>query len=395
MNIKANNNIIIYILTILFSLLFIAIGYKMNKTELLNQHEFNKSYKAKVIFVGGAIQDESEYNYEGFSSTTIIFKAEITNDELKGNIVEAYQYIDEIVAVNPKVVENGDKIIVSSLISRTGQGEDWTFLEYDRSFVLWGLLFGFFALIVLFGGKKGINTIISLIFTCLAVFMVFVPSILKGNNIYLSSIIVSVFIIFMSLLLINGANKKTLCAIVGNLGGLLIAGILAMFISNILNLTGLIDDDSMFLLMLDTKAPIDLKAVLWAGIVIGSLGAVMDVSMSIASAMNELAENMEVKNFKTMLKSGFNIGQDAIGTMTNTLILAYIGSSLSIVLLLMVNYKDVLLLFNLEMIVFEIIQAIIGSMGILFAIPITSLFAAYVYNKKKNNNNEIFKRMPD
>lgn len=380
MNFKSNKNIFIYILTIIFSIAFIAVGYNMNKTDF-SQQEFNKSYKAKVISIEESIKNESAYD-EGFSSTTIKFKAEITNDEFKGNIVEAFQYIDEIVAVNPKVIEIGDKIIISSLISRTGEGEEWTFLEYDRSTVLWGLLFGFFALIVLFGGKKGVNTIISLIFTCLSVFMVFVPSILKGNNIYLSSIIVSVFIIFMSLLIINGANKKTLCAIVGNLGGLLIAGLLALFISNILNLTGLIDDDSMFLLLVETNAPIDLKAILWAGIVIGSLGAVMDVSMSIASAMNELAENMEVKNFKTMLKSGFNIGQDAIGTMTNTLILAYIGSSLSVVLLLMVNYKDVLLLFNLEMIVFEIIQAIIGSMGILFAIPITSIFAAYVYNKK-------------
>ena len=366
----------------------------MNKTEF-NQHEFNKSYKAKVVSVEETIRNESAYDYEGFSSTTIKFKAEITNDEFNGNIVEAYQYIDDIVAVNPKVIESGDKIIISSLISRTGEGEDWTFLEYDRSTVLWGLLFGFFALIVLFGGKKGINTIISLVFTCLSVFMVFVPSILKGNNIYLSSIIVSIYIIFMSLLIINGANKKTLCAIVGNLGGLLIAGLLALFISNILNLTGLIDDDSMFLLLVDINAPIDLKAILWAGIVIGSLGAVMDVSMSIASAMNELAENMEVRSFKTMLKSGFNIGQDAIGTMTNTLILAYIGSSLSVVLLLMVNYKDVLLLFNLEMIVFEIIQAIIGSMGILFAIPITSLFAAYVYNRKNTENDKAFKKLDD
>ena len=394
MNYKSNKNTIIYILTIVFSLIFIVIGYNMNKTEF-NQHEFNKSYKAKVVSVEETIRNESAYDYEGFSSTTIKFKAEITNDEFNGNIVEAYQYIDDIVAVNPKVIESGDKIIISSLISRTGEGEDWTFLEYDRSTVLWGLLFGFFALIVLFGGKKGINTIISLVFTCLSVFMVFVPSILKGNNIYLSSIIVSIYIIFMSLLIINGANKKTLCAIVGNLGGLLIAGLLALFISNILNLTGLIDDDSMFLLLVDINAPIDLKAILWAGIVIGSLGAVMDVSMSIASAMNELAENMEVRSFKTMLKSGFNIGQDAIGTMTNTLILAYIGSSLSVVLLLMVNYKDVLLLFNLEMIVFEIIQAIIGSMGILFAIPITSLFAAYVYNRKNTENDKAFKKLDD
>ena len=392
MQFRTNKNIIIYIFTIVFSILFIALGYSVNKPEF-NEQSFNKSYKAQVVSVEETIRDETDYGYESFSTTTIKFKAEIKNDELKGSVVEAYQYIDEIVAVTPKVIQEGDKIIISSLISRTGEGEEWTFMEYDRSSVLWGLLLGFFALIVIFGGKKGINTIVSLIFTCLAVFMVFVPSILKGNNIYLSSIIVSIYIIFMSLLIINGANKKTLCAIVGNLGGLIIAGLLALIVSNIMHLTGLIDDDSMFLLLLNTETPIDLKAILWSGIVIGSLGAVMDVSMSIASAMNELAENMCERNFKSMLKSGFNIGQDAIGTMTNTLILAYIGSSLSVVLLLMVNYKDVLLLFNLEMIVFEIIQAIIGSMGILFAIPITSLFAAYVYNQKKSDNDKVFKQL--
>lgn len=394
MQFRFNKNIIIYIFTILVSILFIAIGYSINKPEF-NEELFSKSYKAHVVAVEETIQEETDYGYESFSTTTIRFRAEIKNDELKGRVVEAFQYIDDIVAVNPKVVEDGDKIIISSLISRSGEGEEWTFLEYDRGPALWGLLFGFFALIVLFGGKKGINTIISLIFTCLAVFMVFVPSILKGNNIYLSSIIVSIYIIFMSLLIINGANKKTLCAIVGNLGGLMIAGLLALLVSNIMHLTGLIDDESMFLLLLNTETPIDLKAILWAGIVIGSLGAVMDVSMSIASAMNELAENMCERNFKSMLKSGFNIGKDAIGTMTNTLILAYMGSSLSVVLLLMVNYKDVLLLFNLEMIVFEIIQAIIGSMGILFAIPITSLFAAYVYNQKKSDNDKVFKQLND
>lgn len=394
MQLRLNKNIIIYIFTILFSILFIAIGYRINKPEF-NEESFSKSYKAQVVAVEETIDEETDYGYESFSTTTIRFRAEIKNDELKGKVVEAFQYIDDIVAVNPKVVQDGDKIIISSLFSRSGEGEEWTFLEYDRSSVLWGLLFGFFALIVLFGGKKGINTIISLVFTCLAVFMVFVPSILKGNNIYLSSIIVSIYIIFMSLLIINGANKKTLCAIVGNLGGLMIAGLLALLVSNIMHLTGLIDDESMFLLLLNTETPIDLKAILWSGIVIGSLGAVMDVSMSIASAMNELAENMCERNFKSMLKSGFNIGKDAIGTMTNTLILAYIGSSLSVVLLLMVNYKDILLLFNLEMIVFEIIQAIIGSMGILFAIPITSLFAAYVYNQKKSDNDKVFKQLND
>jgi uncharacterized membrane protein len=337
MKVKLHKNVI-YILTVLISVLFIVLGYRINKPDLIEQ-EYNKSYRARVISLEETIREESDFADE-YSTTIIRFKAEITNDEYKGKIVEAYQYIDNIVTVNPKIIETGDKIIISSLISRVGEGEEWVFLEYDRSGILSGLVVGFIALMVLFERKKGFNTVISLIFTCLAIFMVFIPSILKGRNIYLSSISVSIFIIFMTLLLLNGANKKTLCAIVGNLGGLLIAGLLAFITSEMMHLTGLIDDDSIFLLMIGTETPIDLKAILWAGIVIGSLGAVMDVSMSIASPMHELAENMSDRSFKSMLKSGINIGQDAIGTMTNTLVLAYIGSSLSVVLLLMVNYKD-------------------------------------------------------
>ncbi|TWH79347.1 YibE/F family protein [Sedimentibacter saalensis] len=379
---NSNKNKLVYILTILLSVAFILAGYNMNKISFASQ-QYDKSYKAEIISVDDVSEETIDSGYETFSSKTISFTARITNGDQKGTVTNARQYMDDMVAVDAKVVEQGDKILMSSLIARDGDGKEWTFVEYDRSGVLLMLLISFFLLIILFGRKKGLNTIISLVFTCLSIFMVFVPSILKGNNIYLSSIIVSIFIIFMSLLLINGADKKTLCAIVGNLGGLMIAGILAYLISKILNLTGITDDDTMFLLMLETEKPIDLIAVLWSSIVIGSLGAVMDVSMSIASALNELSENMVEKSFKTMLKSGFNIGQDAIGTMTNTLILAYIGSSLAVVLLLVANYNDTLLLFNLEMIVFEIIQAIIGSMGILFAIPITSVFAAYVYNLKK------------
>jgi uncharacterized membrane protein len=379
---NSNKNKLVYILTILLSIAFILIGYNMNKVSFASQ-QYDKSYRAEIISINDVSEETINSGYETFSSKTISFTARITSGDQKGTVTDGRQYMDDMVAVDAKVVEQGDKILISSLIARDGDGKEWTFVEYDRSSVLLMLLISFFLLIILFGRKKGLNTIISLVLTCLSIFMVFVPSILKGNNIYLSSIIVSIFIIFMSLLIINGADKKTLCAIVGNLGGLMIAGLLAYFISKILNLTGITNDDTMFLLMLDTEKPIDLIAVLWSSIVIGSLGAVMDVSMSIASALNELSENMVEKSFKTMLKSGLNIGQDAIGTMTNTLILAYIGSSLAVVLLLVANYNDTLLLFNLEMIVFEIIQAIIGSMGILFAIPITSVFAAYVYNLKQ------------
>lgn len=381
-NIKSQKNILIYIFTLLFSVVFITVGYKMNKLEL-NLENKAESYRATVISIEEITEEEIDYGYEKMSSKTIRFTAEFkTSSDLESKKVEVFQFIDEAVEINPKQIEVGDDILISELSSRTNfEDLEWTFIEYYRTDSLIMIISLFFILLVLFCRKKGINTIISLIITCLSIFMVFIPSILNGRNIYFSSVIICIFIIFTSLFIINGVHKKTLCAIVGNLGGLAAAGILSYVISNSLNLTGLIDQDSMFLLMINPDNPIDLKAILWSSIVIGSLGAVMDISMSIASATNELAENIENKSFKVFLRSGLNIGQDSIGTMTNTLVLAYIGSSLSIVLLMMVYNSDFIQLINLEMIVFEILQAIIGSMGILLAIPITSLFSAYIFNK--------------
>ena len=129
-----------------------------------------------------------------------------------------------------------------------------------------------------------------------------------------------------------------------------------------------------------------MQALVWSGIVISALGAIMDISMSIASAMNELNEEMKNKNFIKLFKSGMNIGKDAIGTMTNTLILAYIGASMTTVLLLFSYNKNLLYIFNIEMISVEVLQAIIGSIGILCAVPITAAFGSWLFNKKKEEN---------
>ncbi len=313
------------------------------------------------------------------TSRTVRFTARLNDKNSDNSNVEAFQYIDESIEINPKEIEIGDEILIAELSSRTNIEEtEWTFIEYHRINSIIKLTIIFFAMLILICRKKGINTIISLTITFLSIFMVFIPSILNGRNIYISSIVICVFIILSSLLIIHGVHKKTLCAIIGNLGGLATAGILSYVISNMLNLTGMIDQDSMFLLMINPENPLNLKAILWSGIVIGSLGAVMDISMSISSAVNELAENIENKKFNIFLKSGINIGQDSIGTMTNTLVLAYIGSSLSVVLLMVVYNNDLL---HLLMIIYELLQAIIGSMGLLFAIPITSLFSAYIFSK--------------
>ena len=132
---------------------------------------------------------------------------------------------------------------------------------------------------------------------------------------------------------------------------------------------------------ISTGTPIDLKAIIFAAILIGALGAIMDVSMSISSSLWEVKEKSGATSFNTLFRSGMNIGRDVMGTMANTLILAYIGSSLSIVLLLSAYSTSLIYLLNREMIVVEILQALVGSFGILFAMPLTSFICAIIYKE--------------
>lgn len=379
--IKNRTDLITFFITIMLSIIFILVGHKLAKSDILESTE--EFHKAKVQTIEQVIEDayEVEGLEGGMSSKTIIFTAEIKNGSLKGQQIAATQYIDYMYAIHPKEIKVGDDIIVAKGQSEVELEGDWIFTEYNRSKKLAALFISFLALILIIGRGKGIATILSLIFTIGAIFGVYIPSILSGRNIYISTTIITLFIIFMSIVLLNGINKKSICAIIGNVGGVFISAMIALVMNNVLGITGLIDQDYIFLTFLETAAPIDLKAIIWGGILIGSLGAIMDVSMSISSAMNEIADTMHKYSPRRMIRSGMNIGKDVIGTMTNTLILAYIGGSLATVLLLIAYNKNWLMIFNMEMIVVEVLQALVGSMGILFSVPITVLVAAYIFKR--------------
>ena len=331
---------------------------------------------------------EEQYN------TDITFEAQLTSGEHKDDLVRATQNISTYISGTVKEVEPGDKILLYNDTSFEGEST-WYFMEYSRTSALIWLAILFLGLILLFGRSKGVKTIISLIFTVLAIFIVFIPAILGSQNIYVWTIITCAFITFSTILLVYGCSRKTLATAFGCIGGILVAGILTQIMNSILNLTGFVDENAIYLEQLNSA--IDLKAIIFAGILIGALGAIMDVSIDIASSLNEVANQADKPDFKTIMKSGLTIGKDIMGTMTNTLILAYIGSSLSTVLLLTASNHSISYLFNLEMIVVEILQAIVGSIGILTTIPLTSAIAAslykyvdmnkHVYKYKGRNNN--------
>lgn len=379
---------LIYLITVLVSVVFIFLGNLICRPDIFNGEE-EIYYRARVTAITGT--EEDTFSLDGgdtmVSNKRITFDAKVLSGPYKGDTVEVAQDVDDMYAYQPRDVREGDKVLISRPNYELEEGDaEWIFIEHNRVGTIIWLVAGFLLLIALIGRTKGISTIISLIFTVLAVFLVYIPSILKGFNVYVMTVIVSVFTIFMSLIVINGWNKKTLCAIFGNCMGIAVSGILAVIVSRALELTGMIDEDYIMLTMFDS--PIDLRALVWGGVVIGALGAIMDVAMSIASAMNELNDEMRDKTFGRMLRSGMNIGRDAIGTMTNTLILAYIGGALATVLLLVAYNKNIYFLFNMEMIMAEILSAIVGSIGILAAVPATALFSAYIFNRDKKEEQE-------
>lgn len=381
--------IIPYLIVVILSIAFLVVGHdKMKITYQESEFDNMLVYKAEVVSIDNIV--DTSYSIGGLgdiAGSEIEFSAKITGSGmLQGITVTAYQTIDEILAVNPKIVSVGDNILIAHYDTGNNLGERWNFSDYTRSDGLIWLGVAFLICVLIFGGIKGLNTILTLGFTCLAIVLVYVPSIINGYNVYISSIVVSIYIIFMTLLLVNGFSKKTFCAIIGNIGGLAVAGGLTLFMESSLHLTGVTDDNSFYLMLITEPSVIDLKGIIFGAILIGALGATMDVAMTIASSLHELAENMDNPNFKTMVKSGFNIGRDAMSTMTNTLVLAYIGSSLSTVVLIMSGDQDLMTIFNKEMIVVEVIQSLVGSMGILFAIPATTVLAALVYNPPQNIN---------
>ena len=244
--------------------------------------------------------------------------------------------------------------------------------------VLGGLLL---ALIILFGKWKGIRAIISLGFIFSAVFLVLVPAILSDFNIYLSTVIVGVFAILSALLIFVGVNKKALASIIGCFGGIALAGLLVVVMDIFLQFAIRADTNIMDLRwILDRE--MEARPFIFASIVIGSIGAVMDTAVSISSPLWELKKTGAISDFTSFWESGINIGRDILGTMLNTLVLAYIGSAFSLVLLLSVFSHSALEILNMEMVIVVILQALIGGFGMLVTIPLTIVCCGYLYTSQ-------------
>lgn len=381
-------NIIAFVVIIFLTLCIIVIGNR--KFQIKKQEDLVRYNRARVIEVK---EESKEANLKpNFSEGDIIqkrerfFKAEITDKENKGKQIIGKQTITE--NTTRREVKVGDKVV----ISKNSEEEVYYLAEYDKTnkMMLLGIIFVIATILI--GLWKGATTIISLALNTLLVFFVYIPAIVCGVNIYLATILLVAYVVPAGLILLNGINKKTLSAILGNYAGVIVSAILAYIANKVMYISGIVDENSLFLRMLETKTKIDLVAIVWAGIVIGSLGAIMDTAMSVASAIKEISDNMINKDPKQLIKSGMTVGRDAIGTMTNTLVLAYIGGALSTTILLTANLKDPAVLFNMEFVIVEILQAIIGSIGIIITVLLTVLISVFLETKAPKGSEKFIQK---
>lgn len=234
-------------------------------------------------------------------------------------------------------------------------------------------------------GISGVKAMLGLFSTLIIIFVVMARLLLQGVSPIPLVIGCSFAIIAINILIIAGRTRKGLIAGIGTLSGVILSGLFGWLATELLKLNGYSGDESTYLQILSSS--IDLRGIMIGGIIIGSLGAVMDVAISIASALLEISIANPSYSRKKLFESGMNIGRDTIGSMVNTLILAYTGASLTLILLFVIQKEDfpLIKIMNMEFICTEVVRSLAGLFGMVLAIPITALVASIVYTHSLNS----------
>lgn len=353
---------------------FIAYGEETNYEE----EEILASYEKALVM--NVSEDEGMIN-EGIGKTQFVVVKMLTG-EYKGETFN----IENILSDNPAFdipVKIGDKVLV---MVEEGEGinPEINIADYARDYYIYILTVVFLLMLLIIGKGKGLKTIITLVFTMFMIFKVLLPLILRGFNSIFITVLISIVVTILTILLISGFSKKSYAAILGTISGVLIAGFLAFIIGTKVKLTGLTAEEAVMLLYIPQNIDLNFKDLLFSGILLGALGAVMDVCMSIASSIDEINRVNNGLSMKELFLSGMNVGKDIMGTMSNTLILAYTGSAVPLMLLFMAYEASFIRIINMDIIATEIIRSVAGSIGLVLSIPITAAIAAMLIKRDKS-----------
>lgn len=312
-----------------------------------------------------------------------MLKVQLTSGEYKGEIVNATSAEGNLFGA---VCKKGDSVVVHMSVS--GDSKNVSVYSNDRIVAVAAFVGIFLLLICVIGGKNGVKSVIGLVFTFVAIFMIYIPLIYRGFSPFWAAVIITIITTIVTMYLISGIAVKTLCAILGTVIGVLLAGLSAWLFGRVADIDGYNVSNIETLAYVGQITNIQIGGLLFSGILIASLGAVMDVAMSVSSAISEIHDKAPQLGCLELFKSGMNVGRDMMGTMSNTLILAFVGSAVSE---LVINYaynlpfRQIINSYNIGI---EIMQGVSGSIGVILTVPAVAVVTAWMLTRGEHAKNE-------
>lgn len=316
---------------------------------------------------------------EGRLRGNTVLRVEILTGRYAGDIVEVTNYFSAMYNVDVAV---GDKLSVR--IDTTGLREyQVSVYNYHRIPWIIAMVVLFCLALVVIGGWQGFRALVGLVFTFVSIVWLLLPLALKGWDTVAVTVVIVAVTSTVCFYLLGGLQTKMVSAALGTLCGVLIAALLGQLAIRVLHVTAYTMDEAEGLILARYDTGLKLNGLLLSGILIAAEGAVMDTAMTVASAMSELKDKRPDIGMGELFRSGMVIGRDATGTMANTLILAFAGSSLNMMVLIYSYHVSFIQLMDTDYIAVEVTRAVAGTMGVILTVPCVAAISASLLTWKK------------
>lgn len=369
---------------ILLIVILLLSGLAAAQTDEEYDEDLSREYpteivRAKVLDVSEYEEIEDNWYYTGRQLVTV----KILTGRFQGNVKEIEHYFTGV-PNRDLPVKAGDQVLLLLGFDQ-GRLHSVTIYDYVRDQYLYIVIGVFIFTVILIGRTKGLKGLLTLAVTGFVIIRWILPLTLKGYNPLWLTVLFASLITVITLLIISGIKVRTAAAIAGAISGVLAAGIFAMLFGNLARLTGFTPDVQM-LLFSYSSVDLDLRGLTFAGIILGALGAIMHVALSIAASVQESKAANPLLTFKGLYRAGLKAGKDMLGTMVNILVLAYTGGALPLLLLFATNGISKLSVINMDVIATEIIRTVAGSIGLLVSIPLTAAAASLLITWLEDKN---------
>jgi len=366
---------------VLYPIFFVFIVFTLPFSALAQENPAqSRILEGKILEV---LEEEDFIDQDGTAITQQNLKIEITSDEESGKII-IFEGIGEYAVVAKNIYEKGDRVLLMKDVDF--EGNDFYYVtDYLRTGKIYFLAAIFILAVITVGRWKGFMSLVSLFISFLVILKFIIPKILSGSSPLLISIVGGIVILFVAVYLTQGFNKKSHLINIALSACFIFTGIFSFIFTNVTKLTGFASEEAIYLIGIN-DGTLNIKGLLLAGILIGALGVLDDVIVSQVSLVEQIKKANPSLTPREVYKRALRVGVDHISSMTNTLFFAYAGAALPLLILFSIKQPPFLTfnqIISNEVIATEIVRTLVGSVGLILAIPISNYLASYFLNVPK------------